>query len=186
MRSRLALMPVLVLVAIAGLARAEDLADGVRRARAIAARHLGDVKLNSVYGTPAFDVRGRRVGALFLNFCGTDAGGHPMLMSLTLTPAEGLEGENDALRPDTYGHHQQPGLSLEAWVQPEEALPTALAQHPAGHEPPAAVSFGYYTDRARKRVVQVFYWERDGMIHDTVVDARYGTVLSVGHTPAPH
>ena len=183
MRTRLALVLVL---AAASVAHAEDLADGVRRARALVARHLSDVKLNSVYGTPAFDARGRRVGALFLNFCGTDAGGHPMLMSLTLTPAEGLEGENDALRPDTYGHHLQAGLSLEAWVQPEEALPTALAQHPAGHEPPAAVSFAYYTERARARVVQVFYWERDGLIHDTVMDARYGTVVSVGHTPAPH
>ena len=175
-----------VLLVCAVAARAEDLSDGVRRARLVVGRHLSDVKLNSVYGTPAFDARGKRVGALFLNFCGNDAAGKPMLMSLTLTPAEGLEGEQDAPRPDNYGHHLKPDLILEAWIPAEEALVTALGQHAADHQPVAPISFACRAEKAHGIIQQIFYWERDGQIHDTVLDARYGTVLSVGHTPWPH
>jgi hypothetical protein len=165
----------------------EDLADAVARARVIVARHLTDVKLNSVYGTPAFNTTGQRIDDVFLNFCGKDAAGNPMLMSLTLTPAEALEGEGneDNPRPDTYGHHLRPGIALEAWLPPEEAVLIALAQH-AGHEPATGgVSLAYRSDRASGRMIMVFYWRRDQLVHDVVIDARFGEIVSVGHTPWP-
>lgn len=182
-----ALVLILALASVP-LARAgEDLADGYLRARAVVARHLGDVKLNSVYGTPAFDAHGARIDDVFLNFCGKDAAGNPMLMSLTLTPQETLlgEGDPDNPRPDKYGHHLKPGIALDVWLPCEEAVAIALAQH-VGHDPTAGgISLAYFQEKVGGRVLMVLYWRRDQQIHDAVIDARYGDVLSIGHTPWP-
>lgn len=187
MRPASSLLLVLAALALAASACAQDLADGCRAARAVVARHLTEPHLNSAYGTPAFDKTGRRIGDVFLNFCGRDAAGNWMLMSLTLHPDGSLSGEDDEdnPRPDNYGHHLKPPVELEAWLPPEEAVAGALALH-AGHGEPAEISLAYtFTKEHGGRVIIVLYWEHGEVIHDVVLDARYGEVLSVGETPWP-
>ncbi|MBI3890030.1 MAG: hypothetical protein HY303_00715 [Candidatus Wallbacteria bacterium] len=134
-----------VAVAWAPQAQAHDLADGYLRARAIVARHLEHAKLNSAYGTPAFDETGRRIGDIFLNFTGQDSQGRWMLMSLTLAPGGSLQGETDPDNPreDRWGHHEKPPVELDAWLPPEEAVATAINLQP-GHAPTAGISLAYY------------------------------------------
>ncbi len=173
--------------ASAALAAGGDLADGYLRARRVVAAHLSEVKLNSVYGTPAFDEKGRRVDDLFLNFTGRDAKGRPMLMSLTLAPDGALTGEHEADNPrlDRFGHHAKPGLELDAWFPPEEAVAIAIASHP-GHPPTQGISLAYHNSTEfGNRVVMVLYWVHEGRVRDVVLDARYGRVLEVGDQPAP-
>lgn len=166
---------------------AHDLADGFRRARAIVGRHLKNVKLNSVYGTPAFDASGRRTGDIFLNFSGQGTQEKWMLMSLTLTTAGALTGEQEADNPreDRWGHHEKPGLELDQWLPPEEAVAMALKLHP-GHEPTGGISLAYHVSAEHLgRFVMVLYWELRGEIRFAALDARYGKVLESGSTPSP-
>lgn len=186
-RSLVVLAALALVLALRAPAHAQDLADGCRAARVIVARHLTQVQLNSAYGTPAFDRTGRRIGDVFLNFCGRNAAGEWMLMSLTLHPDGMLTGEHDPdnPRPDHYGHHLKLPVELEAWLPPEEAVAAALAQH-AGHGEPVEISLAYtHTKEHGGRVVIVLYWLLGGVIHDVMLDARYGEVLEVGETPWP-
>jgi hypothetical protein len=183
--SRLCLLAI-ALVLSPGLL-AHDLADGYLRARAIVGRHLDNVKLNSAYGTPAFDASGRQVGDIFLNFSGQDKKGRWMLMSLTLKPGGELSGEGESSNPrlDQWGHYQKPAIELEAWFPPEEGVAIAIKRHP-GHEPAGAISLAYRnSSEFNNRVVIILYWEQGHAIRDAVLDGRYGTVLQVNETPWP-
>lgn len=171
------------------MVRASTLASSVARATAVVARHLGSVQLNSVYGTPLFEAGGRRIDEAFLNFTGQDAAGRWMLMSLRLAPDGTLSGEDDEEnpRPDNYGHHEKPGLDVAAWTAPEAAVVTAVGLHPVDHAPLEGISFAYTTSKEHQgRAVMVFYWLRDKVIHDVILDAKYGDVLGVGETAWPN
>lgn len=185
-RSLLLMLALSAALAVAP-AQAQDLAEGFRAAREIVARHLSNPGLNSAYGTPAFDATGRRIADVYLNFCGRDASGNPMLYSLVLHPDGRVSGEDNPNnpRPDTYGHHLNPPLQPDAWLPPEEIVGQALTLH-AGHAAPKEISLAYYTSKDHHgRAVIVLYWHTGGAIHDVVIDAKYGDVLAVGETPWP-
>lgn len=170
------------------VARADDLADIAPRALSIVATHLTSPKLNSAYGTPAFDAQGRRIGEVFLNYCGQGPTGEWMLMSLTLHPDGSLtgEGDEDNPRPDEWGHHLKLGLDLVAWPSPEEGVRSALALH-GGHGPTDGVSLAMLTSKEHQgRAILVLYWLNDHVIYDVVTDAKYGALISTGQTPWPH